>query len=244
MAAAATPTAPPARTAADQAVSSSAGALQRNRGEDSRNRGGHETRAPLASRHPNDDRPPARTHHRRPAEPVGGCLAMALRDRSANRTGGSPCTRNHLSGVLPTTAVGAVITLAILGLPLTRQFVLNRAWCIITAHRVRVGCAEAMIYSSRGKIPIILWTAHQPFGERILLWCRAGTSIGDFVTSRAMLTSACWAQDIAVLPDLRHPHLVTLDVIRRPPYNVTSEPEGSRTTDPPDWSAWPGDEEA
>lgn len=147
-------------------------------------------------------------------------------------------------GVLPTTAIGAVITLAILGLPLTRQFVLNRAWCIITAHRVRVGCAEAMIYSSRGKIPIILWTTHQPFGERILLWCRAGTSIGDFVTSRAMLTSACWAQDIAVLPDLRHPHLVTLDVIRRPPYKVTSEPEGSHTTDPPDWSAWPGDEEA
>jgi hypothetical protein len=147
-------------------------------------------------------------------------------------------------GVLPTTAVATVITLAILGLPPTRQFVLNRAWCIITAHRVRVGCAEAMIYSSRGKIPIILWTAHQPFGERILLWCRAGTSIGDFVTSRAMLTSACWAQDIAVLPDLRHPHLVTLDVIRRPPYKVTSEPEGSHTTDPPDWSAWPGDEEA
>jgi hypothetical protein len=145
---------------------------------------------------------------------------------------------------LPTTAVATVITLAILGLPPTRQFVLNRAWCIITAHRVRVGCAEAMIYSSRGKIPIILWTAHQPFGERILLWCRAGTSIGDFVTSRAMLTSACWAQDIAVLPDLRHPHLVTLDVIRRPPYKVTSEPEGSHTTDPPDWSAWPGDEEA
>lgn len=97
MTAAATPTAPPARTAAGQAASSSAGAIQRNRDEDSRNRGGHETRAPLASRHPNDDRPPARTHHRRPAEPVGGGLAMALRDRSASRTGGSPCTRDHLS---------------------------------------------------------------------------------------------------------------------------------------------------
>ncbi len=72
-------------------------------------------------------------------------------------------------GILPTIAIVSVITAAVLGLPPTRQFVLNRAWCIITAHRVRVGCAEAMIYSSRGKIPIILWTAHQPFGERVLL---------------------------------------------------------------------------
>ena len=146
-------------------------------------------------------------------------------------------------GVLPTIAVVTVITLVVLIWPPARQLALDRAWCIITAHRVRVGCAEAMIYSSRGKIPIIFWTAHQPFGERVLLWCRAGTSIHDFVTHRAILTSACWAQDVAVLPDLQHPHLVTLDVIRRPPYNVTSGPEGSRTTDPPDWSAWPGGED-
>jgi hypothetical protein len=146
-------------------------------------------------------------------------------------------------GVLPTIAVVTVITLAVLVWPPARQFVLDRAWCIITAHRVRVGCAEAMIYSSRGKIPIILWTVHQPFGERVLLWCRAGTSIDDFITNRAILTSACWAQDVAVLPDIRHPHLVTLDVIRRPPYNVTSVPEGNRVTDPLDWSAWPGDED-
>jgi hypothetical protein len=146
-------------------------------------------------------------------------------------------------GVLPTIAVVTVIPLAVLVWPLARQIVLDRAWCVITAHRVRVGCAEAMIYSSRGKIPIIIWTARQPFGERVLLWCRAGTSIDDFVTNRAVLTSACWAQDVAVLPDLRHLHLVTLDVIRRPPYNVISGPEGSRTTDPPDWSEWPGGED-
>ena len=143
-------------------------------------------------------------------------------------------------GAWPTIAVVTVIILAVLGLPLARQIVLGRAWCIITAHRVRVGCAEAMVYSSRGKIPIILWTAHQPFGERVLLWCRAGTTYDDFIASRAILTSACWAQDVAVIPDMRHPHLVTLDVIRRLPHNVTSELEDNRTTEPPDWSTWPG----
>jgi hypothetical protein len=146
-------------------------------------------------------------------------------------------------GVLPTVAVVTAITLAILLWPPARQFVLDRAWCVITAHRVRVGCAEAMIYSSRGKIPIILWTAHQPFGERVLLWCRAGIIVDDFITNRAILTSACWAQDVAVLPDTRQPHLFTLDVIRRPPCKVTSVFENSRATDPPEWSAWLGDED-
>jgi len=146
-------------------------------------------------------------------------------------------------GVWPTIGALTVTTLTVLFWPPARQLVVDRAWCIITTHRVRVGCAEAMIYSSRGKIPIVLWTSHQPFGERVLLWCRAGTSVDDFVTTRAILTSACWAQDVAVLPDTR-PHLVTLDVIRRPPYNHTSGPAGNRATDPPNWpSPWPGDEE-
>jgi hypothetical protein len=146
-------------------------------------------------------------------------------------------------GFLPTIAVVTVVTLTVMGFPPTRQLVLNRAWCIITAHRVRVGCAEAMIYSSRGKIPVIVRTAHQPFGERVLVWCRAGTSIDDFAANRAILTSACWAQDIAVLPDIRRPHLVILDVIRRPSYPIPREYEGNRATDPPDWSPWPGSED-
>lgn len=145
-------------------------------------------------------------------------------------------------GIWPTIGALTVTTVTVLCWPPTRHLVVNRAWCIITAHRVRVGCAEAMIYSSRGKIPIILWTSHQPFGERVLLWCRAGTSVDDFVTTRAILISACWAQDIAVLPDAHHPHLVTLDVIRRPPYKLTSRLEGNLATDPPGGpSTWPGD---
>jgi hypothetical protein len=75
------------------------------------------------------------------------------------------------AGVLPTIIVFVFIALTILCLPPTRQFALNHAWRIITPHRIRVGCAEAMIYSSRGKIPVILWTTRQPFGERALLLC-------------------------------------------------------------------------
>lgn len=147
-------------------------------------------------------------------------------------------------GLLPTIGSLIVITLTLLCWPPARQFVLDHAWRIITAHRVRVGCAEAMIYSSRGKIPFVLWTAHQPYGERVLLMCRAGTCVDDFITNRPILISACWAQDIIVVPDERHPHLVTLDVIRRPPSNLTGSRERLRVTDPPDGPyAWPDDED-
>ena len=118
-------------------------------------------------------------------------------------------------GAVPTIVAVIVITLTILCWPPARQFAADRAWCIITPHRVRAGCAEGLIYSSRGKIPIILWTSHQAFGERVLLWCRAGTSTDDFVSARAILTAACWAQDVAVFFDTHHTQLVTLDVIRR-----------------------------
>jgi len=100
----------------------------------------------------------------------------------------------------------------------TRQSLVAWVWCIITPHRVRTGCAEAWIHSRRGKLPAALRTTRQPFGERVYLWCRAGTSAQDFESARPTLISACWAQDIQVTVSLRHAHLVTLDVIRRPAF--------------------------
>jgi hypothetical protein len=144
-------------------------------------------------------------------------------------------------GAVPIMAAVAVVALAIVCWPRARRFTLDRAWCIITPHRVRAGCAQGLIYSSEGKIPVILWTSHQPFGERVLLWCRAGTSADDFVSARAVLTAACWARDIAVFLDPHRTQLVTLDVIRRPLGDLTSDFEGHRTADPGgEPPVWPG----
>jgi hypothetical protein len=147
-------------------------------------------------------------------------------------------------GTAPTIFAVIVITLTILCWPTARQIAVDRAWCIITPHRVRAGCTEALIYSSRGKIPTILWTSHQAFGERVLLWCRAGTSVDDFVSARAVLTAACWAKDVAIFFDSHHTQLVTLDVIRRPVGDLISDLEGQRSSGPPGGPpAWPGDQD-
>jgi hypothetical protein len=147
-------------------------------------------------------------------------------------------------GALPTIIAVIVIALTVLCWPTARRFAVNRAWCIITPHRVRAGCVEGLIYTSRGKIPIILWTSHRAFGEQVLLYCRAGITADDFVSARTILTAACWAQEVVVYADVQHAQLVTLDVIRRRFGDFTSDLEADRSSDPIGGPpAWPGDQD-
>jgi hypothetical protein len=98
--------------------------------------------------------------------------------------------------------------------PEVRWWITAHAWCVVTAHRLRTGCAQAWIHSRHGKLPIILFTSPKPFGERVHLWCRAGTSVEDFEFARDLLRSACWAHDVQVARSTRYSHIVILDVIR------------------------------
>jgi hypothetical protein len=121
------------------------------------------------------------------------------------------------------TVAGAAITVGLVTAlistavhwPRGRRFLAAHAWRIVTPHRVRVGCAQAWIHSRYGKIPAVLLTTRQTFGERVYLWCRAGTSADDLASARELLAAACWADDIRVARSPRYAHLVTLDVIRR-----------------------------
>ena len=113
-------------------------------------------------------------------------------------------------------ALAVLVGAALVWAPARRHLV-ARAWCVITPHRVRVACAQAWIHSRRGKIPIVLLTTRQPFGERVHLWCRAGTSAMDFTSARPLMIVACWARDIRVSGNERWAQLITLDVIRHLP---------------------------
>jgi hypothetical protein len=116
----------------------------------------------------------------------------------------------------------AAITIAAAALwPSARHRAAARAWCVITPHRVRAGCAGAWIHSRGGRLPAVLRTTCESFGERVYLWCRAGTCAEDFQSAQGLLTAACWAQDIQVRCHPRYRQLVTLDVIRRPAGNPT-----------------------
>jgi hypothetical protein len=90
-------------------------------------------------------------------------------------------------------------------------------WRIVTPHRLRSGFAQAGIHSRRGRLPLVVRTTSEPFGERVTVWCPAGTSAEDLQSARALLRAACWAADVQIIPGQRHSHLVTVDVIRRGP---------------------------
>ena len=68
------------------------------------------------------------------------------------------------------------------------------------------------------------------FGERVTLWCRAGTTHGDLASARDILRAACWASDVRVVASARYAHLVVLEVIRHLP----AAPPG------PGAAGWPG----
>jgi hypothetical protein len=138
--------------------------------------------------------------------------------------------------VLAVLGTGALIGGGLAAWPAGRRLLAVRVWCIVTPHRVRTACAQAWIHSRSGKIPIVLWTSAQPYGERVRLWCRAGTMAADLEVQRAMLATTCWAEDARVVRSRRRPQIVTLEVVRRPVVTAVSSlpgdpgaPEGEST---------------
>ena len=115
----------------------------------------------------------------------------------------------------------AATALAVMGAVLAwrpaRRWLIARAWCVITPHRVRTGCVHAWVQTRDGRLPIVLYTAPADFGERVMLWCRAGITAGDFEGARDILRAACWASDVRVVVNDRRSHIVVLEVIRRRP---------------------------
>jgi len=88
-------------------------------------------------------------------------------------------------------------------------------WRLVTPHRVRIGLYQARIHNRSGRRPMIIKVTGEPFGERVRLWCPAGTSAEDIYAARDVLRAACWAADVRVARDEQRSHLVTVDVIRR-----------------------------
>lgn len=89
-------------------------------------------------------------------------------------------------------------------------------WRLITPHRLSAGLYHARIHNRSGRRPMIIQITSEPFGERVRLWCPAGTSAEDLYGVREVLRAACWASDVRVSRDERRSQIVTVDVIRRP----------------------------
>jgi len=122
------------------------------------------------------------------------------------------------AGTAGTVVAGAAALTAIVVLarwPAGRRRVAARAWCVVTPHRIRAACAQARVYSTRGRLPAVLCCAPRHYGEWVLLWLPAGVTVGDLRAGRDVIATACYASDVRVVPHPRYRHIVALEVIRR-----------------------------
>ncbi|MGC5012800.1 hypothetical protein ACLQ2R_18710 [Streptosporangium sp. DT93] len=114
----------------------------------------------------------------------------------------------------PVLAAVALLALVVGAVPVARAEVWGWMRCVFTAHRVRSGCAEALVVNRRGRAPHVLRTVATPFGERAWLWCRAGTTVSDLEGAAEVLAICCLAPLVRVAAHPRHPALVAVEVIR------------------------------
>jgi hypothetical protein len=132
-----------------------------------------------------------------------------------------------LIGLAAAAGAGLAASSALLCWPPARKRIVAQAWCIITPHRIRVGCINAWVQTRRGRLPIVMYTVPTDYGERVQLWCRAGITAADLFAARQVLAAACWATQVRVIPSVQRAHLVTLEVIRnRHPERTEPTPQG------------------
>ncbi|MGH3975739.1 MAG: hypothetical protein ACRDS9_20765 [Pseudonocardiaceae bacterium] len=124
------------------------------------------------------------------------------------------------------TAMTIMLTV-LMGWPAARHRLAARAWCILTPHRLRAGCAQARIHTRQGRLPAILWCAPKRYGEQVLIWCPAGVTADHFVAARQALATACYAAEIEIFTHSRYQQLVILNVIRDQPSKLRSPDDAS-----------------
>jgi len=122
-----------------------------------------------------------------------------------------------LGWLIATAAVCLTILAVPLASPASRQRIIARARWVITPHRVRAEGTHAWIQTRDGRLPAVLYTTPEAFGERVWLWCRAGLTAGDLEAARETLRATCWASDVRVVVNDRRSHIVVLEVIRQRP---------------------------
>ncbi len=108
---------------------------------------------------------------------------------------------------------GTLILMAVL--PWPRRFVVRRAWCVISRHRLQRVFYETRMHTRSGRLSLILWIRPTRVGERAWVWCRAGICAEDLEAHTGEIAAACYARETRVEKSRRQSQIVRLDIVRR-----------------------------
>ena len=100
-------------------------------------------------------------------------------------------------------------------LPQSRRFIIRRAWCVLSRHRIQKVCFETRMHTRSGRLPLVLRICPTEVGERALIWCRAGICAEDFEAHAAEIAAACYAREARIEGNKQRAQLVTVHVVRR-----------------------------
>ncbi len=109
--------------------------------------------------------------------------------------------------------IATAVTVTVL--PWTRRFIIRRAWCVLSRHRIQRVCYETRMHTRSGRLPLVLRITPTQVGERALIWCRAGICAEDFEAHAAEIAAACLARQARIEGNRRWAQLVHVDIVRR-----------------------------
>ncbi len=109
----------------------------------------------------------------------------------------------------------AVVLTALFALPWTRRFMIRRAWCVISRHRMQRVFFETRMHTRSGRLSLILRIHPTEVGERALIWCRAGICFEDFEAHTGEIAAACYAREARVERSKRWAQIVVVNIVRR-----------------------------
>lgn len=103
----------------------------------------------------------------------------------------------------------------LLALPWSRRFLMRRAWCVISRHRMQRMFFETRMHTRSGRLSLILRIYPTEVGERALIWCRAGICFEDFEAHTGEIAAACYAREARVERSRRWAQIVAVNIVRR-----------------------------
>jgi hypothetical protein len=110
--------------------------------------------------------------------------------------------------------LGAMMA-ATAALPQSRRFVMRRAWCVISRHRIQRVFFETRMHTRSGRLPLVLRIHPTEVGERAVIWCRAGICFEDFEAHTGEIAAACYAREARVERSKRWAQIVVVLIVRR-----------------------------
>jgi hypothetical protein len=89
-------------------------------------------------------------------------------------------------------------------------------WCLAVRHRLRTCFSEFIITNRTGSLPLILWAAPTPVGERVWIWLRPGLAMDNIMDQLDKIAVACWAANAtAEVASTSNAAFIRMDLKRR-----------------------------